>query len=249
MNKDFEKKYLTQGSSHWWTHSRRDMLLKMVCVYPRETRILDIGCGGGELLRDLRHAGFEQVTGIDISEESIAFCKRGQIPSVYRMDAAKLDFSDASFDLIIASDILEHTQDDGAVLREWRRVLSDRGVLILFVPAFMFLWSRHDEVNHHYRRYALRILTEKFSANGFSIGQTGYWNFLLFIPIALMRLSGGLLRFVFGKKDESDRISELGTGLLNSSLSRMVRCENALIARGVRLPVGSSIYVVAQKIR
>lgn len=249
MNKDFEKRYLTQGSFHWWTHSRRDMLLKMVRAYSKDTRILDIGCGGGELVRDLRHAGFPCVTGIDISEESISFCRRENIPEVYRMDAAKIGFPDASFDLIIASDILEHMQDDETVLREWRRVLADKGVLILFVPAFMFLWSKHDEVNHHYRRYAPRILTEKFSANGFSIGQTGYWNFLLFIPIALLRLSERLLRFVFGRKEESNRISELGTGLLNSSLSRMVRCENALIARGVRLPVGSSIYVVAQKIR
>ena len=247
MNKDFEKRYLAQGSFHWWTHSRRDAVLKMTHAYPKRTRILDIGCGGGDLLRDLRHAGFPHVTGIDISEESISYCKSQNISEVYRMDAAKLSFADASFDLIIASDILEHMQDDEAVLREWRRVLSDKGVLILFVPAFMFLWSKHDEVNHHYRRYTKKVLLGKFGVSGFSIEQIGYWNFLLFVPIALLRLFQRALGFLFGKKDTGDRVSRLGTGFLNGLLSRLVRCENVLIGRGWALPIGSSIYVVAQK--
>ena len=247
MNKDFEKRYLTQGPSHWWTRSRRDILLRMARAYPQSTRILDIGCGGGELLRDLRHAGVQHVTGIDISEESISFCRNQNISEVYRMDAAKLNFPDASFDLVIASDILEHMKDDEAVLREWRRVLADKGVLILFVPAFMFLWSKHDEVNHHYRRYTKKVLLGKFSAAGFSIGHIGYWNFLLFLPIALVRLFQTALGVLFGKKDAGDRISGLGTGFLNGLLSRIVRCENAFIGVGCSLPIGSSIYVVARK--
>lgn len=248
MNKDFERRYLTQGSFHWWTHSRRDVVLKMTRAYPKNTRILDIGCGGGDLLRDLRHAGFPHVTGIDISEESISFCRRENIPEVYRMDAAELSFPDGFFDLVIASDILEHMKDDDAVLCEWRRVLSNKGVLILFVPAFMFLWSKHDEVNHHYRRYTKKILLKKLGVSGFSIERIGYWNFLLFIPLALLRLFQRALGFLFGRKDADDRISRLGTGFLNGLLSRIVQCENVFIGGGWTLPIGSSIYVVARKI-
>lgn len=248
MNKDFEKRYLTQGSFHWWTHSRRDAVLRLMHTYPKSTRILDIGCGGGDLLRDLRHAGFPRVTGVDISEEAVFFCRSQNLTEVYRMDAAKLSFPDDSFDLVIASDILEHMKDDEAVLSEWRRVLVGKGILILFVPAFMFLWSRHDEVNHHYRRYTKKVLFEKFKVSGFSIEQIGYWNFLLFIPIALLRLFQRAFGFLFGKEDAGDQISRLGTGFLNGALSRIVRCENFFITGGFPLPIGSSIYVVARKI-
>lgn len=247
MEKKFEKKYLAQASSHWWTKARRDILLRMLHRYPQNTRILDIGCGGGELLRDLRDLGFFNVTGVDISEESISFCKKQNSNSAYVMDANNLSFSDNSFDVIIASDILEHIKDDEPALREWKRVLAIKGVIILFVPAFMFLWSSHDEINHHYRRYTKNILKEKFIRNNFLVKKIGYWNFLLFAPIFLIRLLGFIFEFLFRKKDKDDKISELGTDFLNSWLSLIVKIENILIQKGFLLPIGSSIYIVAKK--
>src|SRR5690606_25684581 len=99
--------------------------------------ILDIGCSSGILLRELKAQGFHvnKLYGIDISEEAIKNCRAGGIPNAFVMDAQAIDLQD-KFDVIIASDCLEHLADDRKAINNWNWLLKPGGQLWVFVPAF-----------------------------------------------------------------------------------------------------------------
>ena len=155
----------------------------------RSIKILDIGCSSGIFLEELLQMGFnvDHLFGIDISEEGIAKAKARGLKHVFVMDGAKIDFPEESFDLLISSDSLEHIETEQAALSCWTTLLKPKGRLIIFVPAFMFLWSAHDVVNQHFRRYTRKELTAKIQQFPYQIEQSGYWNFSLFFPIAIVR--------------------------------------------------------------
>jgi len=133
----------------------------------RAARILDIGCGGGPLLLELIKKGLINIYGIDISTNAISKCKERGLDNVLVMDGNSPDFEKATFDIIIASDSLEHLENDVQALDNWNKILQTDGQLIVFVPAFNFLWSGHDAVNHHYRGYTSGKLKAKITETFF----------------------------------------------------------------------------------
>ena len=155
--------------------------------------ILDIGCGSGLMLNSLTEYG--NVSGMDASDEAIVFSrkifkgivKKGSLPY-------KVPYTQDSFDLITALDVIEHIDDDIEALRSIRLLMKSNGSLIVTVPAYMFLWSEHDVLNEHKRRYTVKDLKEKFQLSGFEIEKITYFNTFLFIPIALIRGINFLLK-------------------------------------------------------
>lgn len=244
MRTDYEQTYHAVEDTHWWFTGRRDMIMRIVAPMQKNIGILEIGCSGGALLRELRLAGFTDVHGIDVSKKAVEVCKARGLERVSVMDGAHTSFPEESFDVVIASDVLEHINDDAAALREWRRVLKRGGTLLLFVPAHMFLWSAHDEANQHVRRYARKDLLAKVAANGFFLRQSSYWNALLFVPIWVARLVVKMLPVSWGGGGH-----QLGqtVGMLNVLFSKLLLIENACITRGFSLPFGVSMFVHARK--
>ena len=154
MEKEYEKKYHEVETDNWWFKSRRRYLLDVLKNAPQDSKILDIGCSSGIFLKDLELQGFKMknLFGIDISEKAIENCNNNGIQNAFVMDAQKISLTE-KFDFIIASDCLEHLQDDVMAIRNWQELLKTGGVMVVFVPAFQSLWSNHDEVNMHFRRY------------------------------------------------------------------------------------------------
>ena len=245
MNKDFERVYHEVEAAHWWFVSRRKLVKELVCraAPDRAARILEIGCSGGPLLQQLREAGYVNLTGIDISSEAIALCRQRKLGDVAVMDAQQPDLPPASFDVITASDVLEHLADAPRALAAWHRLLRPGGTVIIFVPAFQFLWSGHDEVNQHFRRYRTDELASLARTAGFEIQRQGYWNFFLFPPVAIVRCARRLLGTT--KKPDGD-IKPVPTPL-NALLIVLLRLENRLILAGLNFPWGVSAMVVARK--
>jgi SAM-dependent methyltransferase len=204
---------------------------------------LDIGCSGGPLLKLLLSQGYSQVLGIDISRKAIQLCKERDLKNVYLMDGVKSEFDSEKFDLIIASDVLEHTKDDKKAIKEWKRILKKGGVIICFVPALRFLWSDHDDRSGHYRRYTKRSLEFLFEINNFKIIRSSYWNIILFLPILFFRF---LLNFPLMRKFSVNQLKE-SHYLLNLLLTQLLRIENALLSIGINYPLGVSVFVIAQK--
>ncbi|KAA9331346.1 class I SAM-dependent methyltransferase [Hymenobacter busanensis] len=245
MDTTYEAHYHQLEENHWWFAARRNIVFNLIRQYAPspDTAILEIGCSGGPLLLDLRAAGYSNLTGIDVSETGIALARRRGLDSVQVMDGAKLDFPDASFDLLIASDVLEHIEDEDQAVREWLRVLRPGGQLIVFVPAFQFLWSQHDEVNHHYRRYSAKRLRATLERGRFAIERTSYWNSTLFLPVAAMRLLQSVLP---KKKAAPSGDLQVIPGGLNKALLTLLRTENRML-RFMDLPVGVSTFIVAKR--
>ena len=118
---------------------------------PPEARILDAGCGSGRTLDDLATRGI--VSGLDLSEMAASAARVRGHEDIRVGRVEELPWQDGSFNLVTALDVIEHTQDDRLTLRELRRVTRPGGFAIITVPAYQWLFSAHDVVNHHYRRY------------------------------------------------------------------------------------------------
>lgn len=250
MDLTYEAKYHQLEEQHWWFASRRDAVYDLIksLQLPAEAAILEIGCSGGPLMQRLRTAGYSDLTGIDVSVPAIELAQARGVPHVSVMDGAALEFADGRFDLVIASDVLEHIEDESRALREWTRVLRPGGQLLVFVPAHAYLWSAHDVVNHHFRRYSRRGLVAALEGAGLRARRSSFWNAAMFFPTAALRLGR---RLVSGPA--SPEIKEGATGDLhhfagptNSLLLGWVKVENRLL-RHFNLPLGVSVFALAQK--
>jgi SAM-dependent methyltransferase len=147
----------------------------------KNLEILDAGCGTGINLDYL--AEFGNVTGADISEDAIEFCRKRGKSSVLRMDLTSLALPGDRFDLVTVLDVIEHIEDDEAALREAVRVTKPGGSILVTVPAFPELWSEHDEINHHRRRYRAQRIKDLFRMAECDLIRFTHMNTLLF-PVA-----------------------------------------------------------------
>ena len=245
MKEAFEAIYHEVEDRHWWFAARRECVLKMTKKLDRNSEILDIGCSSGLMLNTLIESGFasERMHGIDISEKAIANCKKAGLSQTHVMDAAQIDLPKQHFDLLIASDCLEHLEHDETALAQWLKLLKPNGKLIVFVPAYQFLWSSHDEVNLHFRRYTNRDLRQKLKKQGFKVQRSGYWNSFLLPPLAIVRPLGRMLGR--GKSSESGDL-KMPSPLVNRLLTALLRMENRMIS-WMRFPAGVSTFCIAER--
>jgi len=241
MDKASETELLRLEDRHWWCVSRHEMVLGLIGALSRDARILDVGCAGGGMMSLLKKKGFSDVTGVDLSAEAAARCARRGIKGVFVMDAQELSFPDGSFDVVVASDILEHVPDPVKALRSWRRVLKPGGQLIVFVPAYACLWSEHDVINHHHKRYERQDFRREVEAQGFNVRRFSGWNITLLVP--------SLAAVVLGRqKKGSGYVGYLRSvpAWLNGLLTALLRVENFFL-RKISVPFGVSFFMVAAR--
>ena len=235
MDKSFEKKFHNDyEENHWWAKGRRDIILRLINKN-KKYKILDLGCSSGSLLKKLDFC--DNLYGVDISIDAINLAKKKGFKNVFNVDAITLPFKDNMFDIIISSDVLEHIENDNKAISEMEKVLKKKGKIIVFVPAFMFLWSPHDEVLHHKRRYDKQELILKFSKH-LKIIKCFYWNSLLFFPFVLFRL--------IRKKKISD-YGLISNHFINQIFFKIILFENWLILKGITFPLGISLCIIAEK--
>ncbi|HWO99158.1 MAG TPA: class I SAM-dependent methyltransferase [Methylococcus sp.] len=227
---------------HWWFAGRRDLLTAEIArlPLPNLARILEVGCGTGGNLEML--AAFGQVHAFDPDHEALALAREktrtkcelrsGRCPS-------NLPF-EGDFDLICLFDVLEHIAEDVATLDALRPRLRDSGRILITVPAHPRLWSRHDELLLHCRRYTARELRKKIRDTGYRLERLTYFNTFLSPLVLGVRLADRLT----GKSEP--------TGLstppdpVNSVLYRVFRAER-LWLRQARLPFGISLLACATR--
>lgn len=236
MEKAYERKRHRLEENYWLFRARREIIFKLIKKINAKSHsaILDVGCGGGHLIKFLERKGFKKISGIDISNRAVERCKKRGIKDVFVEDGAETKFDDKMFDIIIADNVLEHIKDENVALNEWNRILKKNGRLIVFVPAFSFLWSQHDERCHHYRRYSKSALIKALEKANFEVERSSYWNFSLFFPISLVKIS-----------QQRDQLYELNP-VVNRLLIQLLKFENWLLGR-LNFPVGVSVFGVARK--
>lgn len=229
--------------SHWWYKVRRKMILDMVRAHfpgRHDLKILDVGCGTGGLMNEL--VSFGEITGVDVSEKALNFCRSRGITNVHVGSGTHIPFPDNSFDLVLTLDVIEHIEDDRAAIAEIHRVLKPGGVSIVFVPAFMFLWGITDILSQHFRRYTKMELEEKLSNGGFHVIRLSYFNTFLFPPIALLRRTVRLFKITMKSENEL----KLGNAFIDRIFYGVFRFESMCL-RVMNFPFGVSALAVSKK--
>ncbi len=228
---------------HWWFRARRDILAATLekLHLGQNAKILEAGCGTGGNLAMLDHFGKLHAFEPDPEARTVAQSKHvitieaGGLP-----DGVPENFKD--LDLICAFDVLEHIDDDHAAATALFERLRDGGGLVVTVPAFAWLWSRHDDAVQHKRRYTRKRLVTVLQNAGFEIARCSYFNTLLFPLVAVIRLGRRLLRI------EGDGTQEMALPgrLVNRLLYDLFGFERQLLAR-FDLPFGVSLLAVAHR--
>jgi SAM-dependent methyltransferase len=202
-----------------------------------------VGSGTGGMLELL--SGFGEVEAIEGSEEAIALCREryGERIPIHQGQLPEAIPADRRFDLIAAFDVIEHLDDPVAALQAMRAALTGQGRVMITVPAFQFLWSEHDEVNHHRRRYTRAMLVDQFEDAGLTLEYASYFNSTLFAPIAALRLAQKFLPRRNAAAPQSDFAE--APALLNAALAGLFGAERHLVTR-LPLPFGVSLLALAR---
>jgi len=239
-------KILEVEERNWWYRARRHLVARHLrrarAAAGRPLKILDIACAAGMSFRHF--AEFGEVRGVDLSSETVRLCRSRGIDKIVQCDAMKLPFRDESFDVVLSLDALEHLDDDAAGIAEMRRVARRDALLLVTVPAFMFLWSPHDVAFHHHRRYARPELRRKLAAGGLAIDKLSYWSTCVLPPVwAMRKLRGAAAKE--GEAATSDFFLSLPRPV-EALLYGVMRGEIALMQL-LDLPFGVSLFAKCRR--
>jgi SAM-dependent methyltransferase len=240
MDERLYEQFYAMETTHWWFVARREILLAYLAarVPPHSsTQLLDVGCGTGAILGSLSER--YGAAGIDASPQAVAFCLKRGLPRVSVGNLADIA-AGVQYEVITLLDVIEHIDDDLGVLRDAHVRLRDNGRILITVPAFPSLWSVHDELNHHKRRYTRSGLRHVVSSAGFEVMDLTYFNTLLF-PVALLRRYAAKLTHA---RTADDLVVPSPT--INDFLKKVFSIERYLLPR-TRLPFGLSLLCWAKK--
>jgi SAM-dependent methyltransferase len=238
----FERLVELEHGSFWFEARNELIIWALERYFPHARSFLEIGCGTGFVLAGIKRArpGLE-LTGTDAFLEGLAVARSrlGDI-EFEQVDATQIPY-DGEFDVVGAFDVIEHLEDDEAALGGLHRALRPGGGAIITVPQHQWLWGPWDVIARHVRRYRRRELIAKARAAGFTVDRVTSFVSLLFPLMVAARLRR---RHACG---DADRSELRPAGLLNAILMRIMHVEAALIRRGIGLPAGGSLLLVARR--
>lgn len=229
---------------NFWFRARNRLIVWAASPYMTlGAHFCEIGCGTGYVLAGLANA-FPAVkfSATELYPDALAFAsRRVPLASFYQMDARHIPFA-GEFSVAGAFDVLEHIEEDERVLSEIHRALVPEGQLIITVPQHPFMWSQQDEQACHVRRYRAPEIRQKLQEAGFTVRLMTSFVSLLFPVMYLTRRRP--------RVDDADydvtadlRLGRVTNGILESTMT----LESAFIRRGLRIPFGGSLLIVAQK--
>ncbi len=233
-------------SRNFWFRARNRLIIwALGRFFPGARRFLEVGCGTGFVLSGVA-AAFPalQIAGSEVAAEGLEFAAR-RVPAarLVQMDARRIPFRE-EFDVAGAFDVIEHIEDDRAVLRALREALVPGGGLLLTVPQHPFLWSEYDVHARHVRRYRAADLRAKLAEAGFEIVKMTSFVTLLLPLMTASRLSQQKSRAGY------DPLAELRIApALNWVLEKTLDFERLLIRTGIPFPAGGSLLVAARKLQ
>lgn len=230
-----------QEAAHWWFAARREMIrttIARLIELPVQADILEAGCGTGGNLAMLMELGALDAFEFDAQARAIA-AQKAKIDVPFGALPDDIPFAPKRYDLIGLFDVLEHIEDDHATLARLGERLKDEGRLLVTVPALPWLWSKHDERHHHFRRYTKRSLSRTAAEAGLVAERCFYFNSFL-LPVAVgMRAVKAVLR----SDSPDDTMPSTG---LNRALYAVFASERHLVGR-IGLPIGLSVCAILRR--
>lgn len=242
---EYQKMYEVE-ESHWWYVGLHELILNFVDIERTKRgplKILDAGCGTGRLCQLMDEYG--EVCGCDISNHALDLCAKRKV-SVFTADLNLIDLGIERYDVITSVDVLYHKwiQDDTEILIKFYKALKPGGILILNLPAYNFLKSRHDKAVHTRERYTKSATTKKLKEQGFAVEKATYRIGFLFPLIVVYRM---LQRQFISKHDNVASDVTMPPALINEALLGLNRVENLFIEKISPIPFGTSLFMVLRK--
>lgn len=235
MDERYASSYRDLYERHWWWRARERVLLHTIRrLVPKgvRARILDVGCGDGFFFDRLTHFG--EVEGVDPAAS-------GHGPWAERIHVAPFDRTfqpGRRYSLVLFLDVLEHLDRPEEALRTAAILLDEGGQLLITVPAFRQLWTRHDDLNRHRTRFTINSLTATLNAAGYEVTEARYF----FHSLAAAKLAVRAWERLVGGAAAVPRVP---VSPLNRALEIACVLESRLLGP-LRLPFGSSIIAVAR---
>ena len=217
----------------WWGKARMEIVFAcMKDIVPQNANILEVGAGYGRMTMMLSQFGM--VKAIEPYQEAVNYLQKLGI-NTYQGTLESFNEPD-KYDLVACFDVLEHIINDKEAIFKIESLIKDNGFLILTVPAYNFLWNRHDRMNNHYRRYTKGNLL-KIIPDNLVVKRISYFNTLLF-PLAVVD------KLVFTKNRRSYSFNP--NKLINNMLYNVFALEKQLL-KHCNLSFGVSILLIAEK--
>jgi SAM-dependent methyltransferase len=246
MNKEYIKQYVQLEKEHWWFVVRQKILFNFLSkqLTTKPKNILNIGAAAGESSKWLSALG--KVTSVEMESLFVELLVAQNL-EVVNANIVDMPFENNSFDLVCAFDVLEHVEFDIDAMIEMVRVCKPNGKICIAVPAFNILWSKHDTVNGHFRRYSKKMF-KTLGDNFVSIEQkeVTYFNTILFLPILIARKMRNLFLKDSGNQ-QSDFTYFNNNKIVNYILKAIFSIE-LLLLKFMKLPFGVSLVSVWQKL-
>ena len=230
--------------NYWWFVARNFIvksLIKKKCNISHGDIILDAGCGTGGFAKIL--ANDYQMLCLDTSEIALDYCRKRGLEHLFLTTIDGFPKSNWNVQAVTMLDVIEHIDDDVKTVADVSSIISKNGYFIVTVPAYQWMWSQHDELHMHKRRYTKKTITNLLITNGFSIDYASYLNFFLFLPAVLKRLIGSKIH----KTNEIQSPVDKLPAFLNSLFRNVFKLEAYLLPL-IRFPFGLSVIVIARKI-
>jgi SAM-dependent methyltransferase len=244
MDPSYTAEYEQYEQTHWWHVARRELIQRTLDRYvtsPDATRWLDVGCGTGVLLHS--YPRIANRLGLEMDAGSVERARAKGL-DVRRVEP-RWDFTEyGRFDLVTLCDVIEHVEEDREAIAAVREVLNPGGQVLVTVPALQSLWSAHDVLNHHYRRYDRRMLLSRFDPALWDVRWASYFSSFLFPMIWGFRQ---LKNWRYGTDPKvAPTDMKAGNAVLDRVFLGVFRAEVACLRAG-NMPVGSSLILVARK--
>jgi SAM-dependent methyltransferase len=269
LNQDYYKNYYHLERNHWWFVVRLEILkqeLQKIAILEKnennfetnKRRILNIGIATGKTSEML--AEFGEVTSVEYDAVCAEFVRKKLNIEVIEGSILELPFEVNSFDWVCAFDVVEHVEDDKKAISEMNRVCRNKGKICITVPAFQSLWSHHDEVNQHFKRYKMNEIINLFDLQSeksysklsdkysFKVLRKTYFNSFLFIPIWFFRRIISLFpQKNIRKGSGSDFEIYKSNSFLDSILKGIFLTEKKLFRKNISFPFGVSLLFFVEK--
>ena len=226
-------------NDHWYYVSKGRALLQFLAG-ERRAEVLDVGAGSGYFSKLLLRAGIaERALCVDPAYAAHRTELSGGKQIRFVREAGTVNS-----DLVLMMDVIEHVDDDVGLVRQYSDLMPQHGTMLITVPAFQFLWSRHDVFLEHKRRYTHASLHRTIEAAGLTVVRTRYFFSLLFPLICMVRLWGRLRLATSRATPQSDL--RIHGDLTNGILTAVHEFERRTLFR-INAWLGLSIFCLARK--
>ena len=240
MRQDLYPELYRVEDRHWWHRQKRRVIHRLVKQFcPKTGKVLDVGCGAGKLLQELADLGW-LAEGVDTILDQGR--RRGLKLKKINLQTQPLPYPKNHFDLVVCLDTLEHMSDDKRLVAEMARVVKAKGIIIISVPAYSWLFSYWDKMLGHFRRYNRKTLLRAVPRNTAKLRFLSYYFSFLLLPAILVRF----IKVVSRQKQQSD-FSADPLPVFSHALVNILGGLELLWLKRYSIPFGLSLVGVWQK--